>query len=127
MTKPKVETKHPTQEIISDDEIVSVHANANFGDQDKREVVNEALLKAACGYHNGHTAQQIITEHGLVRGVSSRRPPLTDKGKKYLYEVYCNRKPSEAFAKWLGDGPKLAKAAGLFVKIEIEAKDYDQS
>lgn len=81
------------QELISDDEITRVHANANFGSMDKREVVSEALLKAACGYHNGYTAQQIITEHGLVKDVSNSRPPLTDKGRKYLYEAFHNRAP----------------------------------
>ena len=51
-------------DIIPDSEIERVHANANFGSMDKREVVNQALLKCACGYHNGYTAQTIITEHG---------------------------------------------------------------
>jgi len=73
------------QEIITDVEIEAIHAHASFGDQGKREVVNEAILKAACGLHNGYTAQMIITEHGLVVKATNSRPDLTDKGRKYLF------------------------------------------
>jgi hypothetical protein len=31
----------------------------------KRDVVRYALMKVACGYHNGHTSQCIINELGL--------------------------------------------------------------
>ena len=77
------------QELITDAEIERVHANASFGDIPKREVVDQALLKCACGYHNGATAQQIIIEHGLVkkgrvRGASA----LTDFGRKYLHAAF---------------------------------------
>ena len=75
-------------EIIPDSEIEAVHANANFGDMDKREVVNEAILKCASGLHNGYTAQTIITEHGLVEAATNSRPPMTDKGRKYLFSVF---------------------------------------
>ncbi|WP_298983411.1 hypothetical protein [uncultured Roseibium sp.] len=85
------------EDIITDAEIDRVHGYANFGSMGKREVVDEALAKAACGYHNGHTAQTIIAEHGLI--VSSRRrgiTSLTQRGRKYLYEVYCDlRKKTE--------------------------------
>lgn len=76
------------EEIISDEEINRVHANANFGAMDKRDVVNEAILKAACKFHNGYTAQTIITEHGLVKHKTNSRPPLTEKGRKYLWAVF---------------------------------------
>ena len=76
------------QEIIPDSEIERVHANANFGDTGKRDVVDGAILKAACRYHNGYTAQVIITEHGLVKDATNSRPKLTDKGRKYLFAVY---------------------------------------
>ncbi len=76
-------------EIISDCEIESVHANAQFGDTPKREVVNYALLKIACGYSNGHTAQVILSEHGLINASSGKgSKTLTHRGKKYLYSVF---------------------------------------
>ena len=75
--------------IIPDSEIERVHANANFGDTPKRDVVNFALLKCACGYHNGHTAQQIIAERGLIRDRNSRgTTALTAKGRKYLWAAF---------------------------------------
>ena len=81
------------EEIISDEEIDRVHANANFGGRmTKREVVNNALLKCACGYHNGATSQQIIAEHGLI--IERRRrgtTALTQRGRQYLWAVYGER------------------------------------
>ena len=75
--------------IITDEDIERVHGNANFGPVPKRDIVNEALLKYACGYHNGSTARQIIIEHGLVKpGRSTGRTALTKKGREYLYAVY---------------------------------------
>lgn len=85
------EDKKPTktQYIIPDSEIDRVHANANFGSMSKRTVVDQALLKTACGYSNGHTANQILAEHGLIsepkrRGLRN----LTSKGRKYLWFAY---------------------------------------
>ncbi|WP_417831667.1 hypothetical protein [Terasakiella sp.] len=78
------------EDIITDQEIETVHANANFGDgMTKREVVNLALLKFACGFGNGYTALQIISEHGLVRENRKRgTTSLLPKGRKYLWSVY---------------------------------------
>lgn len=70
--------------IISDLEIERVHANANFGNVDKRDIVNYGVLKCACGYRQGHTSTQIIKEHGLV----SETYKLTKKGRKYLWSVF---------------------------------------
>lgn len=77
------------EEIITDTEILYIHANACFGGTLPRMVVNEALLKCACGYHNGSTARRIIIEHGLVKpGRTTGRTALTKKGREYLYAVY---------------------------------------
>lgn len=73
--------------IIPDSEIERVHADANFGDAPKRDVVNYALLKCSCGYDNGSTAQQILYKHGLIK-LSSRHGILTEKGNKYLWAVF---------------------------------------
>ena len=75
---------HETEEIISDDEIDRVHANANFGSCPKRNVVNDTVLQKAFGYHCGHTATIIVQEHGLL-GKNGR---LTKKGFRYLQSAW---------------------------------------
>lgn len=60
-----------TTEIIPDDEVEAVHAFANFGDQSKRDVVDEGVLKYAFGYEAGSTQLAILREHGLLK--ASRR------------------------------------------------------
>ena len=81
------------ESIITDEEIERVHANANFGPMPKREVVNQALLKTACAYGNGHTADQIIAEHGLVSSPNKRGlRNLTQRGRKYLWACYGDPK-----------------------------------
>ena len=72
------------QKMISDEELDSVFAYANFGGSTKRDVVRYALMKVACGYHNGHTSQCIINELSLC----SKDLSLTKKGKEYLYECF---------------------------------------
>lgn len=76
-------------DIIENHEIERVHANANFGNTSKRKVVEQALLKCACGYKNGHTAQRILAEHGLIRERSRRgTTALTERGRKYLFAAF---------------------------------------
>lgn len=74
----------PVQEIISDEEIERVHANANFGSMPKREVVNYGVLKCASGYYQGHTSTQIIKEHGLITDDYQ----LTPKGRMYMWAAF---------------------------------------
>ncbi len=74
------------EEIISDEEIERVHAHANFGTMEKREVVNQAVLKCASGYYQGSTSNAIVREHGLV-GSNYR---LTKKGKRYLWAAFSS-------------------------------------
>jgi hypothetical protein len=78
------------QQIISEAQIFQVHGNANFGPRNYRDIVNEAVLKVACGYSNGSTANAIIIEHGLVTFKPRCREAvsLTDKGRRYLWAVY---------------------------------------
>lgn len=72
-------------EIITDRAIDLVWGNANFGGEpdDKRLIVDSALLKKTCGYSNGHTAECIIKELGLVDDHG-----ITKIGKAYLYEAF---------------------------------------
>ena len=67
-------------DIVSDEEIIAVHANANFGPMKPRDVVGETVLKYAFGYDTGHTAMCIVIEHGLA----SR--PLQCKGRSEANE-----------------------------------------
>lgn len=74
-------------DIISNELIEKIYANADFGERlnnNKREVVDNALLKFACGYSNGHTAQCIIEELGLVNNGK-----LTKTGRMYLWDSFC--------------------------------------
>lgn len=76
------------EEIISDEEIDRVHANANFGPTlTKRQVVDQAVLKSASGYYHGHTSTQIITEHGLI----NKKGKLTKKGQEYLWASFKSK------------------------------------
>ena len=72
------------EEIIPDEEIERVHANANFGSMDKRQVVNQGVLKCASGYYQGSTSTQIIKEHGLI----DDNYQLTPKGRMYLWAAF---------------------------------------
>lgn len=72
------------EEIISDEEVERVHANANFGGMSKRDVVNFGVLKCASGYHQGSTSESIIREHGLI----NKEYELTAKGRTYLWEAF---------------------------------------
>jgi len=72
------------QDIISDDEIIRVHANANFGDYEPRYIVNYGLLKCASGYYQGSTSRAILTDHNLI----DKHYKLTAKGRMYLWEAF---------------------------------------
>ena len=80
------------KDIITDKLIESVWGNADFGEElnkNKRNVVDNALLKISCGYSNGHTAHCIIEELGLV---SEKTMKLTKLGRSYLYSSFVKDK-----------------------------------
>lgn len=77
---------HKPEEIISDEEIERIHANANFGSMGKRTVVNQGVLKCASGYYQGSTSNRIIKEHGLVNDEYE----LTAKGRTYLWAAFSS-------------------------------------
>jgi len=78
-----------TEKIISNDEIERVHGNANFGAMQKREVVDQGVLKCSCGYFMGSTSTKILEDHGLV----DDQYRLTPKGKMYLWAAF-SKSPS---------------------------------
>jgi hypothetical protein len=50
------------QKMVSDKELIKTFLILAVL---QRDVVRYALMKVACGYHNGHTSQCIINELGL--------------------------------------------------------------
>lgn len=81
------------EDIISNQSILNIHIG-DFGPRDKRSVVNEALLKTACGYAIGSTAKEILIKHTLIytnhkiTAKSSASNSLSDKGRTYLWSVF---------------------------------------
>lgn len=73
---------------ITDAQIEAAWGNANFGEDNnnKQKVINDTLLKIACGYRTGFTAMSICKELGLVTGYG-RVLSLSDEGRRYLYDI----------------------------------------
>lgn len=107
------------KDIISDKEVEYVHANANYGNKDKREVVNEALLKHVCEYKNGFTSDQIIKEHGLI--TSSGK--ITEKGRRYLWEVYHRKLQPIDKGELASKANRNVLAAKKIISDRAEAKE----
>lgn len=84
------------EDIISDEEVTRVHANANFGSTSPREVVDDGVRKYAFGFTGGSTQLAILREHGLVTKPrpGSYRANLTEKGKAYGRAIYGGAKIS---------------------------------
>lgn len=74
-----------TTEIIPDEDIIRVHAYANFGSMSEREVVNDGVRKYAIGYSSGSVQRAILYEHGLITASKPGKweANLTKKGKSY--------------------------------------------
>lgn len=78
----------PGESLVSDADINAAWGNANFGNQPRRKVIDDALFQIAGDYHTGYTAMTICQELGLVGKSRGALPRLTKKGKRYLYERY---------------------------------------
>lgn len=75
-----------TRTMVTQAELDAVWGNANFGPEPRMDTVRYAVLKRACGYYNGHTAEQICMELGLL---TKRRPStLTARGRFCLWEWF---------------------------------------
>ena len=72
-------------ELVSDEKINKVWANANFGDISKRDVIKDALLQIAGGFSTGGTAAYILKELGLIR---TSGEDLTKMGRRYLFYAF---------------------------------------
>ena len=73
-------------EIITDKQIERSWGYASFGAVSKRDIIKYTLLKFACGYHSGHTAEVIVNELRLL----TKKRKLTKKGCEYLYEAFSD-------------------------------------
>lgn len=76
--------------IITPEQEVHVHGNANFGRMSPRDVIDEGILTYAFGYTSGHTMLQILQEHGLLtkRKSAGYDQQLTKKGYEYLRAMF---------------------------------------
>ena len=72
-------------EIVSDQELNDVCVNADFGGADKRDVLNNAVLKVACQFYSGSVVEAMLQQHSLA---DMSTYELTIKGKAYLWAVY---------------------------------------
>lgn len=71
-------------EIVTDEQLDAVFANADFGNVTKRKVVKYSLLKYACGFSTGHTAKSILKELNLIND----KGKLLSMGKLYLWAAF---------------------------------------
>lgn len=76
------------EQILSDRDIKQIHGNADFGSTSQREVIDQSLLKVACGYQLGSVAKEILIRHDLIAYNS-----LTVQGRKYLWALYGKESP----------------------------------
>lgn len=77
------------ENLVTDVDIDAVWGNANFGDQKRRDVVDEAVFKIAAGYWTGHTAMTICHELGLIKKPETHKLRLTKKGQQYMWDRYA--------------------------------------
>ena len=94
-----------TSDLIPDEEIERVHANANFGRMTKRQVVDEGVLKYAAGYTTGHTMFTILQEHGLIRKSISYKSRLTIKGQDYFQAMLKSASYTKLYPLLVGGTP----------------------
>lgn len=72
------------EELVTEDELIKAFLGTNFGGQPNRVIVRQAILKAAVGWHQGHTSTSILQELGLLEDDYV----LTAKGRMYLWLLY---------------------------------------
>jgi hypothetical protein len=65
------------------------HSDFNFGKGSiPIEIAKEAVLKSVCGWHNGSTAQSIITHLGYVIPRHNKKDKLTTKGQAFMWWAF---------------------------------------
>jgi len=70
-------------DIVSDEDAILTHGNANFGpDTSARMVIDEGVILYAYGYPAIPKQKEILLKHGLIK--NTKTPLLTLKGIKYF-------------------------------------------
>lgn len=76
------------EKLVTDEQIESVFRNTNFGITPHRDVIKWGLLKASCGFSDGHTARCCMAELGLIKTNPRGVATLTRKGMEYMWEAF---------------------------------------
>ena len=71
---------------VTDEDIVRVFTNTNFGHDRHRELLEASVFKKLLGFHCGHTITTIMGELGLIG--KNGRP--TKKGRAFTADAYEN-------------------------------------
>lgn len=113
-------------DIISDEEIARVHANANFGSMTPREVVNDGVRQYAVGYQGGSTQVAILLEHGLISKPKNcgYKANLTEKGKRYARAIYHDTDNLRAEVARLREELEWTRVQGLDQAKPAQPQDF---
>lgn len=74
-------------DTVTDEEIEKAFGQSIYPTNEsytKREILNDNLLKIACGFHTGSTIRYIAQNLGLL----DNKFKFTNKGSYYLYTQY---------------------------------------
>jgi hypothetical protein len=97
--------------VVSDEEIKAQFTGTNFGREDFRTLLEQGVLKAQCGYHNGHTLSTILKRLDLV----DKAGAVTEHGRHFLFGAFYEKNFDSAYG-------ALRAAAIPFVKIIKESE-----
>jgi len=118
------------EEIISDAEIIRVHAYANFGSMAPRQVVNDGVRKYAVGFTGGATQVAILREHGLITTPKGcgYKADLTEKGKRYARAIWSDADLHDDTKAQLAEcEARLRKVVEALWEIRLEYDPSDDS
>jgi hypothetical protein len=117
------------EQIISDDEVLTVFSGTNFGSVSPREIIRDTLLKAAGGYCSSYTAITCCQELGLLvntrQANAGKVQRLNKKGKKYLFWAY--HKTRADLAQPPAVEGLLTELRGIFALLRAEPEDKFQT
>ena len=77
--------------MITDNQIEDAWENADFGEVNKRDFLNQTMLKYVCGYESGHTTFCICQDLELVKRNSKGKIIITKFGREYTYWAFSTK------------------------------------
>jgi len=83
-------TASPRPLPVPDEALAEAFQGTNFGDVDRRKLLEQGVLKAACGQLSGYTLTRIMTRLELI----TPKGTLTKKGKCLLLAAFYDAKHS---------------------------------